>query len=424
MSRQQVPQNQRGTQRQPNQGYRQQSSRIQQGYPQQRPRNGSSQQSHQQGYPQQRPQQDYQRQRPQQDYQQRRLQQGYQQQRPRQDYQSQRPQQGYPQQRPRQDYQQQRPRDPYYEDSQDYYYQDEDYYQNQGYYDDGYYQDDYYSQQVPPSNRGTGKKSKKKKTKKDYILLVVIIACVIAMLFSGFQLFRSYRQYKIASDEYDTIEKQAVKPSSNESDVDESHVKPKGDHTKKKLKAPIDVDFASLQATNPDLVGWIYVEGLEGVSYPVVKGDTNDKYLHTTFQGTYNFAGTIFIDCQNRSDFEDCNTVIYGHNMKDGSMFGRLKWFETQNAYAVSPYIWILTPDSTMKYEIFATYETPINSRTYTLFPKPSKDYLKYEGEMKALSAIKTNDVSLTAKSKIITLSTCTGNEGTRYVVQAVRVYK
>ena len=105
-------------------------------------------------------------------------------------------------------------------------------------------------------------------------------------------------------------------------------------------------------------------------------------------------------------------------------MFGRLRWFETQNAYAVSPYIWILTPDATMKYEIFSTYETPINSRTYTLFPKPSKDYLKYEGEMKALSAIKTNDVSLTAKSKIITLSTCTGNEGTRYVVQAVRVYK
>lgn len=412
MSRQQVPQNQRGTQRQPNQGYRQQAPRPQQGYLQQRPRNGSSQQSHQQGYPQQRPQQDYQRQRPQQDYQQRRPQQGHQQQRP---------QQGYQQQRPRQDYQQQRP---YYEDSQDYYYQDEGYYQDQGYYDDRYYQDDYYSQQVPSSNRGTGRKSKKKKTKKDYILLVVIIACVIAMLFSGFQLFRSYRQYKIASDEYDSIAEQAVKPSSEESDVDESHVKPKGDHTKKKLKAPIDVDFASLQATNPDLVGWIYVEGLEGVSYPVVKGDTNDKYLHTTFQGTYNFAGTIFIDCQNRSDFEDCNTVIYGHNMKDGSMFGRLRWFETQNAYAVSPYIWILTPDSTMKYEIFSTYETPINSRTYTLFPKPSKDYLKYEGEMKALSAIKTNDVSLTAKSKIITLSTCTGNECTRYVVQAVRVYK
>lgn len=412
MSRQQVPQNQRGTQRQPNQGYRQQAPRPQQGYPKQRPRNGSSQQSHQQGYPQQRPQQDYRQQRLQQDYQQRRPQQGYQQQRPQQDYR---------QQRPRQDYQQQRP---YYEDNQDYYYQGEDYYQDQGYYDDGYYQDDYYSQQVPPSNNGTGRKSKKKKTKKDYILLVVIIACVIAMLFSGFQLFRSYRQYKIASDEYDSIAEQAVKPSSEESDVDESHVKPKGDHTKKKLKAPIDVDFASLQATNPDLVGWIYVEGLEGVSYPVVKGDTNDKYLHTTFQGTYNFAGTIFIDCQNRSDFEDCNTVIYGHNMKDGSMFGRLRWFETQNAYAVSPYIWILTPDSTMKYEIFSTYETPINSRTYTLFPKPSKDYLKYEEEMKALSAIKTNAVSLTAKSKIITLSTCTGNEGTRYVVQAVRVYK
>lgn len=322
--------------------------------------------------------------------------------------------------------------DNYYQDSRyyedDYYpddrYYEDDYYQNQGYYDDTYDQNPYYNQQVPPKKQGTGKKPKKKKTKKDYILLIIIIACVIAMLVSGFQLFKTYRQYKIASDEYSDIAEKVVKPSSDIDEVDESHVKPKGDSTKKKLKAPIDVDFASLQATNPDLVGWIYVEGLDGVSYPVVKGDTNDEYLHTTFQGTYNFAGTIFIDCQNRSDFEDCNTVIYGHNMKDGSMFGRLKWFETQNAYAVSPYIWILTPDSVMKYEIFATYETPVNSRTYTLFQKPSKDYLKYEEEVKALSAIKTNEVSLTAKSKIITLSTCTGNEETRYVVQAVRTYK
>lgn len=309
-----------------------------------------------------------------------------------------------------------------YSNQQDYY---DDY--GQGNYDDSYYsQDEYYNQprQVTPQPKGKGKKPKKRKKKSDYIMLGIVIICITAILVSGYQLFKTFREYKIASDEYDKIAEQVVKPPTDT--VDESHVKPEGTKhkKKKKLKAPISIDFASLEATNPDIVGWIHIEGLDGVSYPIVQGDTNDKYLHTTFQGTYNFAGSIFMDCQNRSDFGDCTTVVYGHNMKDGSMFGRLKWFETQNSYSVSPYIWVLTPTETMKYEIFASYETPVNSSTYTLFRRPSKEFLKYCNEMKSLSAIKTNDVTLDARSKILTLSTCTGNEETRYVVQAVRVYE
>lgn len=312
--------------------------------------------------------------------------------------------------------------------SQDGYYDNrDDYYGRDEYYQDDYYdQDEYYnqSQRVTPQPNSKGKKPKRKKKKSDYIMLGIVIICIIVILVSGYQLFKTFREYKIASDEYDKIAEQVVKPPTDT--VDESHVKPEGtEHKKKKkLKAPISVDFASLEATNPDIVGWIHVEGLDGVSYPIVQGDTNDKYLHTTFQGTYNFAGSIFMDCQNRSDFGDCTTVIYGHNMKDGSMFGRLKWFETQNSYSVSPYIWVLTPTETMKYEIFASYETHVNSSTYTLFRRPSKEFLKYCNEMKSLSAIKTNDVTLDARSKILTLSTCTGNEETRYVVQAVRVYE
>lgn len=310
--------------------------------------------------------------------------------------------------------------DDYYpEDYNDGYYNDR--YSQETYVQDEYYEDDYYNR---PQLKGTGKKPKKKKTTTDYIIIGVVVICVIAILFSGYNLFKSFREYKKASDEYDKIAEAVVHPPVDE--VDESNVEPTDDTStkKKKLKAPISIDFDSLKATNPDVVGWIHVEGLDGVSYPVVRGDSNDKYLHTTFQGTYNFAGAIFMDCHNRSDFGDCTTVIYGHNMKDGSMFGRLKWFETQDSYSVSPYIWILTPTETMKFEIFSAYETPVNSRTYTLYQKPSKDFLKYVEEMKSLSAIKTNEVTLDARSKIITLSTCTGNEDTRYVVQAVRVYE
>ena len=61
------------------------------------------------------------------------------------------------------------------------------------------------------------------------------------------------------------------------------------------------------------------------MNYPIVQAADNDKYLHLTYEGNYNFAGTIFIDYENSSDFNDCNTLVYGHNMKNGSMFGQLK---------------------------------------------------------------------------------------------------
>lgn len=89
--------------------------------------------------------------------------------------------------------------------------------------------------------------------------------------------------------------------------------------------APINVDFASLKSINDDVIGWIYMEALPQISYPMVQGKDNNMYLHQTYEKNYNFAGTIFIDYENKRDFSDCNTLVYGHNMKNGSMFGMLK---------------------------------------------------------------------------------------------------
>ena len=72
------------------------------------------------------------------------------------------------------------------------------------------------------------------------------------------------------------------------------------------------MDFDTLKSVNPDVVGWIYIEALDNINYPVVQGDDNETYLHTTYENNYNFAGTIFVDYENSSDFSDCNTLIYG----------------------------------------------------------------------------------------------------------------
>ena len=155
----------------------------------------------------------------------------------------------------------------------------------------------------------------------------------------------------------------------------------------------------------------------------MVQGTDNSEYLHSTYKGTYNFAGTIFIDCENSRDFGDCNTIVYGHNMKNGSMFGSLKKFlsdeETLNS---SRYFWILTPEKNYRYEIVSAYKTAVNSETYTLFKGPGEEFLEYLSMVLSNSQIETNAEEMNIKDKIVTLSTCTGDQSVRFVVQGKQV--
>lgn len=254
--------------------------------------------------------------------------------------------------------------------------------------------------------------SKKPKKKGDIILTLALIVAVAVFCFAAYNLFHIYTEYKKGTDEYNHIEQMAVTERAPESTEEASD-------TEQGPQPPFDVDFATLQGVNPDVVGWIYIEALDGISYPVVQGEDNEEYLHTTYEKNYNFAGTIFIDYENSRDFTDCNTLVYGHNMKNGSMFGRLKNFsEDQTTYEKSKYFWIFTPEKDYRYEIISAYTTGVNSDTYTLFKGPGDEFQEYLDTIKGYSEIETDDTELTIKDRIVTLSTCTGNDATRYVVQ------
>lgn len=254
--------------------------------------------------------------------------------------------------------------------------------------------------------------SKKPKKKGDIVLTLALIVAVAVFCFAAYNLFHIYTEYKKGTDEYNHIEQMAVTERAPESTEEASD-------TEQGPQPPFDVDFAALQGVNPDVVGWIYIEALDGISYPVVQGEDNEEYLHTTYEKNYNFAGTIFIDYENSRDFTDCNTLVYGHNMKNGSMFGRLKNFsEDQTTYEKSKYFWIFTPEKDYRYEIISAYTTGVNSDTYTLFKGPGDEFQEYLDTIKGYSEIETDDRELTIKDRIVTLSTCTGNDATRYVVQ------
>lgn len=260
------------------------------------------------------------------------------------------------------------------------------------------------------------KEKKKKKTTGDYILTFVLIVAICVFCYAAFNLYHIYTEYKKGTDEYNSISEMAV--TERDPDDTEDLGQPENQPT-----APISIDFASLKSINDDVIGWIYMEALPQISYPVVQGEDNNTYLHQTYEKNYNFAGTIFIDYENKRDFSDCNTLVYGHNMKNGSMFAQLKKFtQDEETYKKSKYFWIFTPEKNYRYEIISAYTTGVNSDTYTLFKGPGEEFEKYLEKIRGYSEIRTDAEGMNIKDKIITLSTCTGNEATRYVVQGKRV--
>ena len=161
------------------------------------------------------------------------------------------------------------------------------------------------------------------------------------------------------------------------------------------------------------------MEAIPEISYPIVQGKTDDDYLHTTVEGTYNFAGSIFLESDNSRDFTDGNSIIYGHNMKDTSMFGRLKWLMTDGVYQNSLYFWVLTPDYNLRYQIFNMAYVISGSDPYIIYPADSVDFPAFAQMCASLSEVALPQHDFTKKDKIVTLSTCWDAYGSgRFIAQ------
>ena len=255
---------------------------------------------------------------------------------------------------------------------------------------------------------------KNEKKKLDPVMLVCLIIGIALIIFAVVKLFSIWQGYKVSEDEYKEIANTYVDVNKDADIGDDTEDTPWYELAK--------VDIKGLQEQNPDVCGYILFEN-EDISYPVLHASDNDYYLHRTLEKTEAKAGSIFMECANDSDFEDSHTIVYGHNMKNGSMFAQLKKFsQNSDIYNQSKYFWIFTPEKNYRYEIISAYTTGVNSDTYTLFKGPGEEFEKYLQKIRGYSDIKTDGGELTIKDKIVTLSTCTGNEATRYVVQGKRV--
>lgn len=180
----------------------------------------------------------------------------------------------------------------------------------------------------------------------------------------------------------------------------------------------LNIAYTKLKELNEDYVGWLYIPDTK-VNYPIVKGTDNSFYLNHNFLKEESKAGSIFIDC-NINEFEDKNTIIYGHYMKDGSMFADLHkiYSELNDTYK----IYIATKNETLEYEIFSVFKDSADINNYQTFWSTDDDYVQYLNTLINKSNINYN-TSLNMNSSIITLSTCDFNYSNgRLLVIAVLV--
>ena len=178
---------------------------------------------------------------------------------------------------------------------------------------------------------------------------------------------------------------------------------------------PESVDFESLQKISKNCAAWIFCPDSK-INYPVAHGTDDAYYLHRLLNGKKNNGGTLFIEAENQKDFSDWNTIIYGHNMKNGTMFGDLTEYEDQSYYEAHPVMYLYTPDKRWKMELIAGFVTDTSSDIYQI-PKDEEAKMELVNTAEKKSDFKT-DVTVQEKDRLVTLSTCSyEKDDARYVV-------
>ncbi|MDR1589134.1 MAG: class B sortase [Oscillospiraceae bacterium] len=279
---------------------------------------------------------------------------------------------------------------------------------------------------------GRGRRGASGKKGRSALRYAVLALCVCVMLVSGYKLIDSMLEYKKADDAYGYIEREFVKPPPNVSLPGETAppepsslapettppavAVPPGETASEESAKPSyvdnpapdywpEVDFEGLSGVNSDFAAWLLCTGTN-VNYPVVHGADNTYYLTHLFDHRQNGAGTLFVDYRNKRGFSDRNTIIYGHNMRNHSMFWTLSLYRNQSFYNAHPAFRLLTTDGNYEIRLFAGYVAATSNEAWRVYFSSDDDFLEWIASLKAGSAFSA-DVPVGADDRVVTLSTC-----------------
>lgn len=247
------------------------------------------------------------------------------------------------------------------------------------------------------------RRGRRRKRKGGVLSNLILAVAIVVFCVSGFQLIRIGKGYLDGRSEYEKVRDVAL--------------------TNPDEQEGFRVDFEELMKINPDTVGWIrfYPEPSQ-ISYPIVQGEDNERYLHETFSANENTLGAIFLNVDNSADYSDKNTIIYGHRMRDGSMFRHLQDYEDESFWKDNPYFYIYTPDGKeITYHIYSYAVVNAVSDTYLTEFGDDESYQEFLDMTMETSEYDTG-VEVDAEDTIVTLSTCTSaSDENRIVVRGVR---
>ena len=245
------------------------------------------------------------------------------------------------------------------------------------------------------------------------------IRILITLCLTGLVVFRGYRMVDAV-----VSEKRAAQSYADLADTvggrieEESEADPSPETAPAEEDAPVQVfypdlqlDIETLESMNGDFRGWLYFPALE-LSYPIVQGEDNSYYLKHAFDGEKLTAGCIFMDYGASPDWSDRNTFVFGHNMKDGSMFGTFKkLINDVTLCEEEPYFYIYTKDWVYTYQVFSYYKTKSSSDRYMTFTDDAT-YDAYTG-WALQNTLFDSHADLSERPNIVSLSTCYGSAGT-----------
>ncbi len=251
-------------------------------------------------------------------------------------------------------------------------------------------------------------------------IICVILTLVLASsaAFAGYQIFREYSERKESADTYTDLENLISFPEVlPEIEPDETISSESGETE----SAPVGptINFAGLKEINDDCVAWIYIEDTT-INYPIVQGSDNSYYLKHLFDGKWNSAGCIFLDSRVDDDLSDRHNIIYGHHMKDGTMFSGLTKFKKQQYYDEHPEGLLITPDATYRIEFFAGYVAKVSDPAWQIIFESDEAYEAWLNDVVERSWFEPQHFPAVT-DRILTLSTCSYEfDNARFVLHGI----
>lgn len=261
----------------------------------------------------------------------------------------------------------------------------------------------------------------KKQTNKKFWQIIMIISLAmffVCLVILGKSLWHEHQQEK----EHESMINEYTQTTEASTEENQTVTDTEADE-----KALLPIDFAALQAENPDIFAWIRIPGTD-IDYPILQYDGEDQsyYLERNMYREKDRDGSIYVEIYNEKDMTDPNTIIYGHNWSTGGMFHSLENFQKQEFFDEHPEIYIYFPDRILTYEIFTSHEFDDRHLLYAYNFKDVDvfaDYLETILHPRDMNAKVREGIEVTTKDRIITLSTCVyKKKEARQLVQAVLV--